>query len=169
MRQRLGLATALLPDPEILILDEPANGLDPEGVRWLRELLRELAARGRTILVSSHVLAEVAQTVQTVVILHRGRLVTQQPLAELTADARRVVRVRSPRARELCSAIIAMGGAARMVESDRLEVTDASAEQIGTLAAAHRIPVFEIAGEQPSLEDVFLELTGARPSDEELR
>jgi ABC-2 type transport system ATP-binding protein len=85
MRQRLGLATALLCDPEILILDEPANGLDPEGVHWLRRLLRNLAAEGRTVLVSSHILAEVAQTVDSVVILDHGRLVTQAPLAELTA------------------------------------------------------------------------------------
>jgi ABC-2 type transport system ATP-binding protein len=85
MRQRLGLATALLTDPELLILDEPANGLDPEGVRWLRDLLRGLAAEGATVLVSSHILAEVAQTVDSVVILDRGRLVTQSRLADLTA------------------------------------------------------------------------------------
>jgi ABC-2 type transport system ATP-binding protein len=85
MRQRLSLATALLCDPEILILDEPANGLDPEGVRWLRQLLRRLAADGRTVLVSSHILAEVAQTADSVVILDRGRLITQSTLAELTA------------------------------------------------------------------------------------
>jgi ABC-2 type transport system ATP-binding protein len=85
MRQRLGLATALLCDPEILILDEPANGLDPEGVHWLRRLLRNLAAEGRTILVSSHILAEVAQTVDSVVIMDHGHLVTQAPLAELTS------------------------------------------------------------------------------------
>jgi ABC-2 type transport system ATP-binding protein len=85
MRQRLGLATALLTDPDLLILDEPANGLDPEGVRWLRDLLRGLAAEGSTVLVSSHILAEVAQTVDSVVILDRGHLVTQSSLAELTA------------------------------------------------------------------------------------
>jgi ABC-2 type transport system ATP-binding protein len=85
MRQRLGLATALLTDPELLILDEPANGLDPEGVRWLRDLLRGLAAEGTTVLVSSHILAEVAQTVDSVVILDRGRLVTQSVLADLTS------------------------------------------------------------------------------------
>jgi ABC-2 type transport system ATP-binding protein len=86
MRQRLGLATALLADPDILILDEPTNGLDPEGVRWLRDLLRGFAAEGGTVLVSSHLLAEVAQTVDSVVIIQRGRLVTQGPIAELTAD-----------------------------------------------------------------------------------
>jgi ABC-2 type transport system ATP-binding protein len=84
MRQRLGLATALLTDPELLILDEPANGLDPDGVRWLRDLLRGLADEGSTVLVSSHILAEVAQTVDSVVILDRGHLVTQSSLAELT-------------------------------------------------------------------------------------
>ena len=88
MRQRLGLATALLADPEVLILDEPANGLDPEGVRWLRGLLRGFAAEGGTVLVSSHLLAEVAQTVDSVVIIDRGRLVAQAPVAELTADGR---------------------------------------------------------------------------------
>jgi ABC-2 type transport system ATP-binding protein len=87
MRQRLGLATALLTDPELLILDEPANGLDPEGVRWLRDLLRGVAEEGTTVLVSSHILAEVAQTVDSVVILDRGRLVAQSTLAELTAGA----------------------------------------------------------------------------------
>jgi ABC-2 type transport system ATP-binding protein len=87
MRQRLGLATALLPDPELLILDEPANGLDPEGVRWLRDLLRGMAAEGATVLVSSHILAEVAHTVDSVVILDRGRLVTQSSLADLTTGA----------------------------------------------------------------------------------
>jgi ABC-2 type transport system ATP-binding protein len=85
MRQRLGLATALLADPEVLILDEPANGLDPEGVRWLRGLLRGFAAEGGTVLVSSHLLAEVAQTVDSVVIINSGRLVAQGPVAELTA------------------------------------------------------------------------------------
>jgi ABC-2 type transport system ATP-binding protein len=88
MRQRLGLATALLADPAVLILDEPANGLDPEGVRWLRDLVRGLAAEGTAVLVSSHILAEVAQTVDSVIIINQGRVVTQAPIAELTATAR---------------------------------------------------------------------------------
>jgi len=87
MRQRLGLATALLADPEVLVLDEPANGLDPEGVRWLRDLLRGMAAEGTTVLVSSHILAEVAQTVDSVIIVNHGRVVTQAPIAQLTATA----------------------------------------------------------------------------------
>ena len=102
MRQRLGLAAALLGDPELLVLDEPANGLDPEGVRWLRDFLRAFAAGGRTVLVSSHVLAEVAQTVDRVLIINRGRLVTESPLDELTARVGGAVRVRSPQARRSC-------------------------------------------------------------------
>ena len=96
MRQRLGLAAALLGDPELLILDEPANGLDPEGVRWLRDFLRSFAADGKTVLVSSHVLAEVAQTVDDVIIINKGRLVTISPLAQLTARRTGAVRVRAP-------------------------------------------------------------------------
>src|ERR687894_2983906 len=96
MRQRLGLAAALLGDPEVLVLDEPANGLDPAGTRWLRDLLRSLAAEGRTVLVSSHVLAEVAQTVDDVVIIHRGRLIQQSTIAEVLAGAQGATRIRTP-------------------------------------------------------------------------
>ena len=103
MRQRLGLAATLLGDPQVLILDEPANGLDPQGIRWLRDFLRGLAAEGRTVLVSSHVLAEVAQTVDDVVVIHRGKLVDQGPVGRLTAGGHVVVR--SPRADELRAAL----------------------------------------------------------------
>ena len=105
MRQRLGLAAALLGDPELLILDEPANGLDPEGVRWLRDFLRSLASEGRTVLISSHVLAEVAQTVDHVLIISRGRRVVESPLAELTARAGGAVRVRSADPQQLATAL----------------------------------------------------------------
>jgi ABC-2 type transport system ATP-binding protein len=105
MRQRLGLAAALLGDPELLILDEPANGLDPEGVRWLRDFLRRLAAEGRTVLISSHVLAEVAQTVDRVLIINHGRLVLSSPLAELTSRAGGAVRVRSGDPHRLAKAL----------------------------------------------------------------
>jgi ABC-2 type transport system ATP-binding protein len=159
MRQRLGLATALLCDPEILILDEPANGLDPEGVHWLRQFLRKLASDGRTVLVSSHLLAEVAQTVDSVVILDRGRLVTQATLADLTAATSLVVRVRTPRAQDLAAALAAQGFAAQIVAPDRIEVTRASGEQIGTLAAEQGIPLFETNTEAADLEDIFLRLT----------
>jgi ABC-2 type transport system ATP-binding protein len=160
MRQRLGLATALLCDPEILILDEPANGLDPEGVHWLRRLLRQLAAEGRTVLVSSHILAEVAQTVDSVVIMDHGRLVTQSTLDQLTERATQVIRVRTPRPERLAAILAENGAAARVVGPDRLEVTGASGELVGTLAAEAAIPIFETTAEVADLEDVFLQLTG---------
>jgi ABC-2 type transport system ATP-binding protein len=165
MRQRLGLATALLSEPEILILDEPANGLDPEGVRWLRQLLRGLALEGRAVLVSSHILTEVAQTVDSVVILDRGHLVAQSTLEELTAGATPVVRVRTPRAEELRVALGEKGATVRLIATDRLEVTDATSEQIGMLAAERGIPIFETATETPDLEDVFLQLTNGQAKE----
>ena len=159
MRQRLGLATALLTDPEILILDEPANGLDPEGVHWLRQLLRDLAAEGRTVLVSSHLLAEIAQTVDSVVILDRGRLITHSTLDELTAGIAQVVRVRTPKADELRLALELEGAHVQTVAPDRLEVSGSSPEQIGNLAAKHSIPIFGSETESTDLEDIFLKLT----------
>ena len=159
MRQRLGLATALLTDPEILILDEPANGLDPEGVHWLRQLLRDLAAEGRTVLVSSHLLAEIAQTVDSVVILDRGRLVTHSTLDELTAGIAHIVRVRTPKADELRLALELEGAHVQTVAPDRLEVSGSSPEQIGNLAAKHSIPIFGSETESTDLEDIFLKLT----------
>jgi ABC-2 type transport system ATP-binding protein len=167
MRQRLGLATALLCDPEILILDEPANGLDPEGVHWLRRLLRELAGEGRTVLVSSHILAEVAQTVDSVVIMDHGRLVTQSTLEQLTERATQVIRVRTPRPEQLAAILVENGATARLDGPDRLEVTGASGELIGTLAAEVAIPIFETTTEAADLEDVFLQLTG-RPAHQEV-
>jgi ABC-2 type transport system ATP-binding protein len=159
MRQRLALATALLCDPEILILDEPANGLDPEGVHWLRTLLRHLAGEGRTVLVSSHILAEVAQTVDSVVILDHGRLVTESTLADLTAGGTQLVRVRTPRAVDLANLLAVQGASANVVTADRVEVSGATSEQIGTLAAEHAIPIFETTTEAADLEDIFLRLT----------
>jgi ABC-2 type transport system ATP-binding protein len=159
MRQRLALATALVCDPEILILDEPANGLDPEGVHWLRTLLRRLAEEGRTVLVSSHILAEVAQTVDSVVILDRGRLVTESTLADLTAGSGHVVRVRTPRAADLADLLAVQGASATVVAADRVKITGATSEQIGTVAAEHAIPIFETTSEAADLEDIFLRLT----------
>jgi ABC-2 type transport system ATP-binding protein len=159
MRQRLALATALLCDPEILILDEPANGLDPEGVHWLRTLLRNLASEGRTVLVSSHILAEVAQTVDSVVILDHGRFVTQATLAELTGGGTHLVRIRTPRAADLAGLVNARGSAARVVADDCIEVSGSTSEQIGLMAAEHAIPIFETSTEAADLEDIFLGLT----------
>jgi ABC-2 type transport system ATP-binding protein len=165
MRQRLGLATALLGDPQVLILDEPANGLDPEGVHWLRGLLRQLAEEGRTVLVSSHVLAEVAQTVDQVVIIARGRLVTQSTLAALTARTDQLVRVRTPQAEALRPLLAAKGIQADLHGGDQLVAVDTSTEAVGQTAAAAGIVLYEMTAERSNLEDVFLQLTnqqGAR-------
>jgi ABC-2 type transport system ATP-binding protein len=159
MRQRLGLATALLGDPQVLILDEPANGLDPEGVHWLRGLLRELADQGRTVLVSSHVLAEVAQTVDQVVIIAAGRLVTQSTLAALTARTDQLVRVRTPQAETLRSLLATQGIPADPDGADQLLAVGTTPEAVGRTAAAAGIVIYEMGVERSNLEDVFLQLT----------
>jgi ABC-2 type transport system ATP-binding protein len=159
MRQRLGLATALLGDPELLILDEPANGLDPEGIRWLRDFLRGFAAEGKTVFVSSHVLAEVAQTVDRVVIINRGQLVTIAPLAELTAQISGGVRVRSPQLDRLRELLGGAGMTTSTAADGALLVEGAPTERIGELAAQQGIVLHELAPLESSLEDVFLELT----------
>jgi ABC-2 type transport system ATP-binding protein len=159
MRQRLGLAAALLGDPQVLILDEPANGLDPEGVHWLRGLLRQLADQGRTVLVSSHVLAEVAQTVDQVVIIAAGRLVTQSTLAALTARTDQLVRVRTPQAETLRSLLAAQGIQANPDGADQLLAVGTTTETVGTAAAGAGIVIYEMGAERSNLEDVFLQLT----------
>jgi len=159
MRQRLGLASALLGDPEVLVLDEPANGLDPAGIRWLRDLLRSLAAEGRTILVSSHVLSEVAQTADRVVIIHRGSLIQQASIAEVLAGAQGATRVRSPEAHRLRDLLAAQGGTVSEIDEATL-AADLPPERIGEIAAANRIVLHELTVERATLEEVFLELTG---------
>ena len=160
-RQRLGLAAALLGDPEVLILDEPGNGLDPAGVAWLRGFLRQLASEGRTVLVSSHLLAEVAQTADQVIVIDRGRLISAGPVSQLTAATGQAVVVRTPRAAELRAVLAAGGAAVRELADGRLEITGAGTEQVATLAAARGLPIFEISEQAGSLEDAFLTLTGA--------
>jgi ABC-2 type transport system ATP-binding protein len=159
MRQRLALAAALLGDPEVLVLDEPANGLDPQGIRWLRDFLRALAAEGRTVLVSSHVLSEVAQTVDEVVIIHRGRLVRAAPIAEVLAAAAGGVRVRSPDADRLMTVLLGEGISVHGGEDSTL-LADTTSERVGELAAAHGVVLHELVAERATLEEVFLELTG---------
>src|SRR4051812_9129661 len=161
MRQRLGLAAALLGDPELLVLDEPANGLDPEGVRWLRDFLRSFAAGGRTVLVSSHVLAEVAQTVDNVLIINGGQLVVESTLAQLTARVGGAVRVRSPQLGALREALASEGIEATETEGV-LFVRGAASERVGEVAAASAIVLHELVNEGSSLEEVFLELTADR-------
>jgi ABC-2 type transport system ATP-binding protein len=149
MRQRLGIARALVGEPQALILDEPANGLDPEGIAWLRVSLRSLASEVRTVLVSSHVLSEVQQTVDDVVIISRGRLVHAGPLADLGSGTAQTI-VRSPEADRLAEALRAGGGTVGVRPDGALAVTGLSAQEAGHIA-------FTDSGD---LERVFLELTG---------
>jgi ABC-2 type transport system ATP-binding protein len=159
MRQRLGLAAALLGDPRVLVLDEPANGLDPQGIRWLRDFLRALAREGRAVLVSSHVLAEVSQTADDVVVINRGRAVAQGTLTEMIARSGGGMRVAGPdvgRLREL----LAADGADVSGDGD-IVVRNRSGEEIGRVIAAHQLVVSELAPVGSSLEEVFFELTEA--------
>lgn len=162
MRQRLNLAGALLGDPRLLILDEPANGLEPQGIRWLRDFLRSLAAESRTVLVSSHVLAEVAQTVDEVVVIHRGKLRAHSTLAALTASRGAVatVSVKSPDAERLAALLRQQGAIPEHAEAGHLVVSASTAETIGEVAAANGIVLHELVGSgDASLEEVFIELT----------
>jgi ABC-2 type transport system ATP-binding protein len=159
MRQRLGLAAALLGDPEVLVLDEPANGLDPQGIRWLRDFLRGLAGEGRTILISSHVLSEVAQTVDEVVIIHCGRLVRQAAMADVEAMAAGSTTVRSPEAARLGALLVAAQVNVHDTGDGSLAVA-APPELVGEIAAANGIVLHELSIERATLEEVFLDLNG---------
>ncbi len=159
MRQRLQLATTLLGDPGVVVLDEPANGLDPGGIAWLRAFLRSLAAEGRTVLVSSHVLSEVEQTVDDVVIIAKGRLVRACPLTELTSSRTAAVIVRSPDAKRLAG-ILTSEFAARVTEADGvLSIEGLSAEEIGRAAYGHSVELHELRDDKTDLEQIFLQLT----------
>jgi ABC-2 type transport system ATP-binding protein len=161
MKQRLGIAAALLGDPPILMFDEPVNGLDPEGVRWIRGFFRQLAAEGRTVLVSSHLMSEMAQTADHLVIIGRGRLLADTETAKLIeSSARRDVLLRSPRAAELTGLITARGGTVTPSGDGALVVTGLDAAAIGDLAAEHGIAVHALVPRQASLEDAYLDLTG---------
>ena len=164
MRQRLGLAGALLGDPDLLILDEPANGLDPEGVRWLRSFLHSFAADGKTVFVSSHVLAEVAQTVDDVIIINKGQLVTISPLTDLTARRTGAVRVRTPGAHKLQAKLEAAGLRSTLLDGDELVVEGVPSARVSEIAYQAGVPLHELVAESSSLEDVFLELTKGEPS-----
>ncbi len=162
MRQRLSLAGALLGDPRALVLDEPANGLDPQGIRWLRDFVRAQAGQGRTVLVSSHVLAEMAQTVDEIVVISRGKLVAQGSLDELTAGAEAPVWVRTPEPDRLQAALNALDGVTAEpgeAAGGWLAVHGPSLETVGTTAAENGIAVYELYRPRQTLENVFLELT----------
>ncbi len=159
MRQRLGLAAAMLGDPQVLLLDEPANGLDPEGIRWLRGFLRHLSGEGKTILVSSHMLQEVEQTVDNVVIIANGRLIKQGPIQELHGEATALVRSADPTT--LAQALDRAGLASSPIEDGALTVHSGDLRQIGEVALADGVAVHELRGKDADLEALFFELTEA--------
>lgn len=159
MRQRLALATTLLGDPQVLLLDEPANGLDPEGIKWLRQFLGYLAGQGRTVLVSSHVLSEVQQTVEDVVIIAKGRLVRESSLTDLEASARPAVRVISPDAEGLERLVRQSGWTAQFEGPGTAVVIDHHPAEVGAAAFAQRLELHELAAAGTNLEDLFLALT----------
>ena len=158
MRQRLGLAGALLGDPRILVLDEPANGLDPSGIRWLRSFFREFVASGRSVFVSSHLLAEISEVADDVVVIANGSFVTHSGVHDLVARSDRV-KVITPSAHQLGSLLGDAGVSSELVAPDSL-IVNGSREQVGGIAAAAGIPIYGLDVDERNLEDVFLELTG---------
>jgi ABC-2 type transport system ATP-binding protein len=161
MRQRLGIAQALLGDPHVLILDEPANGLDPEGIRWMRHLLRGLADQGRTILVSSHLLSEMELLADDLVIIAAGQLVRQGQVQEIvdSMSHQAQVRVRTPNVEGLTAAVKGKGGVVATKDDGLLAITGLEAAAVGAAAFAAGVELHELATERPDLEGVFLELT----------
>jgi ABC-2 type transport system ATP-binding protein len=160
MSQRLGIAAALLGDPPVLMLDEPVNGLDPEGVVWIRTLLRTLAGEGRTVLLSSHLMSEMAMTADRLVIIGRGRLIAEATMADfLAAGSAGSVTVRSPQTSALATLLTARGAAVTRQDADTLAVTGTTAEAIGELARAAGLTLTGLAAPQATLEDRYMELT----------
>jgi len=159
MAQRLGIAVALLGDPDVILLDEPVNGLDPDGIRWIRQLLRGLAAEGRTVFISSHLMSEMALTADHLVILGRGRLLADVSMEQMTASASGQVRVRSPQADDLTRLLCADGATVARPEPDLLSVTGRTSTEIAETALTARILLTELIPVHASLEDAYLAMT----------
>lgn len=161
MGQRLGIASALLGDPHTLILDEPVNGLDPEGVLWVRRLARHAASEGRTVLLSSHLMSEMAQTADHVIVMGRGRVLADAPLDELVRSwTTPMVRISAPRAAALATVLAGPGVEIMSTGPETLEITGIPASRIGDIAAEHRFALHELTPASGSLEDAYLALTG---------
>jgi ABC-2 type transport system ATP-binding protein len=161
MGQRLGIASALLGDPETLILDEPVNGLDPEGILWIRNLLKQLAAEGRTVFVSSHLMSEMALTAEHLIVIGQGRLIADTSVAEFISRASSgTVKVRSPQATRLRELLAGPDVTVSSSAEGTLVVEGLSSDRIGTVAAENGITLFELAPKEASLEEAFMELTG---------
>jgi ABC-2 type transport system ATP-binding protein len=162
MGQRLGIAAALLGDPGVVLFDEPVNGLDPEGIVWIRMLMRSLAAEGRAVFVSSHLMSEMAITADHLIVIGQGRLIVETSMADfILSSSKNHVRVRTPQPRELIHLLSAHGGTTREEPGmdGALSVTGLDCPAIGDLAAAHQIGLHELSPQQPSLEDAFMEMT----------
>jgi ABC-2 type transport system ATP-binding protein len=160
MGQRLGIATALLGDPHTIMLDEPVNGLDPEGIQWIRTLLKRLAAEGRTVFVSSHLMSEMALTAEHLIVIGRGRLIADASVSDFLAGASKaLVHVRSPQAEQLRDVLIGPDVTFTTVEPGLFEVVGLTAAQVGEAAAAHGIVLHELSPHQASLEEAFMDLT----------
>jgi ABC-2 type transport system ATP-binding protein len=161
MGQRLGVAAALLGDPATVILDEPSNGLDPEGIRWIRNLLKGLAAEGKTVFLSSHLMSEMEQTAERLIVIGKGRLIADTSVEEFVAQASSgaPVRVRTPNAAALSEALIGAGARVASLQDGALAVQGMTTEQIGELAAAERLVLHELTPVQVSLEDAFMSIT----------
>jgi ABC-2 type transport system ATP-binding protein len=160
MGQRLGIATALLGDPSTLVLDEPVNGLDPEGIRWIRDLLRSLASEGRTVFVSSHLMSEMALTAEHLVVIGRGRLIADTSVADFIAGAsRNVVRVRTTDATALRAVLLGPDVTIRATDDGGLEVEGLTTDQVGIAAGKSGITLLELTAQQASLEEAFMGMT----------
>ncbi|WP_448071269.1 ABC transporter ATP-binding protein [Georgenia yuyongxinii] len=160
MGQRLGIAAAMLGDPRTLILDEPVNGLDPEGVKWVRNLVRYLAGEGRTVFLSSHLMSEMAQTADLLLVIGKGRIITSGPVQEvIDGVAGTTVRVRSPRAADLADMLQRAGASVASTEAGVLDLRGVSTEQVGETAAANGIVLHELSPQRASLEEAYMTLT----------
>jgi ABC-2 type transport system ATP-binding protein len=181
MGQRLGIAAALLGDPEVVMLDEPVNGLDPEGIRWIRDLLKSLATEGRTVFLSSHLMSEMTMTADHLIVIGRGRLIADESVRDFVRrHSRNIVRVRSPQAVELAEVVSSPDVVVDSIEPGLLEIEGLTAEQIGEAAAARGYVLHELTLQQVTLEDAFIDITqdelefkthrpfGAQPEQEEV-
>ena len=160
MRQRLGIASALLGDPEVVMLDEPVNGLDPDGIRWIRGLMKSLAAEGRTVFLSSHLMSEMALTADHLIVIGRGRLIADLSVDEfIRQHSKLVVLVRSPQATELAELLAAPDVSVEAIEPGLIEIDGLNSEQVGRKAASNGLVLYELTPQQASLEEAFMELT----------
>jgi len=160
MGQRLGIAAALIGDPDVVMLDEPVNGLDPDGIRWVRDLMRALAAEGRTVFVSSHLMSEMAVTADHLIVIGRGRLIADASVDEfIRRHSKNLVRVRSPQADAIAAAVAGPDVTVESLEPGLIEIEGLTAEQVGELAARERVVLHELTPQQVTLEEAFMDIT----------